>query len=293
MSKKFKSNLREKIILKLTNNILIVTIWMIVVFISSTLTIVDGITFAKKTADQTFFHNETHYRMLNTVKVNTDISSFITIIGQPILKEKSESYVKYTFENHDFFLTALVDEQDRVVTFSVTSKKKSFKPSFELPGYEANGYLGKITLNETKFVDLYPKIEGPLSDSIQDESLKELAKHKFSHQTSPSCFLHIGVRRFRYFEGSYLGNPSNYQTIYYGINDSGYMDSYPMPENNDLWYILGTGECQLLDGNFRNSKVNTYVITAPFEFVENSISTDSANLLFGPDLDQVRVFSNN
>lgn len=284
--------LREKIAEKLANNIFVVLIWMFVVFISSTLTIIEGISLAKKTANNTIFLRNTHYQMLEEVRVNKDISSFISILGQPVLKEKNETYVKYTFENIDFYLTALTDNQDRVVSLAVTSKTKNFKPSFELPGYKVNGYLGKITLNETNFSDIHPTIEKPLIDYIEDESLEEMKQLNFMYQTNPSCFLQIGVRRFRYFEGSYLGNPSNYQTIYYGINDAGYMEDYPMPENDDLWYILGTEECQLIDDNFRNSKVNTFAITAPHEFWESSVSTESADLIFGPDLDQVRVFSN-
>jgi hypothetical protein len=85
--------------------------------------------------------------------------------------------------------------------------------------------------------------------------------------------------QFPYFEESYFGNPANYQTFIFAINDAGYIH-HPL--------ISGREEPSIDDPNVkefrREAVINTYTITAP-----NASGEDLKGFWFGPNYNQVRI----
>jgi len=108
-------------------------------------------------------------------------------LGQPIIIENYDKYkVKGLYFNCErFYLTVLIDKNDNIIFYSITSKSKYFRPIIP--------YLGSNLGNKT-FAAL------------------GAARHLYSFMSS---------KYYEYAEVIYLGNPSNYRNIYLAYHSSG------------------------------------------------------------------------
>jgi len=125
-----------------------------VVVASSVLTLLDfsnmGVTYVKTLV----FDEVPYYRKIETLSTDVRIEHFIEILGRPVfidlledrhyrdLLSQFSQLNEYVFVNDYFFTQAIVSD-NKVMMFSVTSRKKKFRPS-----------IGDVVLNRTTFDQL-------------------------------------------------------------------------------------------------------------------------------------------
>ena len=273
MLSKHKITLKQRIVSKLENNYLFVIGWLIVGTVAIGITLSTPVSWLAIKYKETLGNIPMQYKKLESLSANVHISNFVNALGNPAIVNsiEKESLKDYVFVNKYYYVDVLTNEDGKVLSFAVTARDKQFKPAFELPPISENGKPLKITLNVSTLGDISPLIE-----------------EGYGGSTHPTCTTMFGVRRFWYFEGLYDGNPDNYQSVYYGINDAGYLD---MDLISDLANKIGSmsSDCRAVPNEFRNGvRVNTFMITAPFEFMALE-SSKAAQIKFGVDSDEVRV----
>lgn len=195
---------------------------------------------------------------------NTQIMGNNNIVGNDMVNllpknEKQEELKEYIFVNDLFYVQAVADSNNKVLLYSVTTRQKDFNPSLKILDDSIEIILGK-----TKFSD------------INEEPEKEYGW--------------AGAHSFFYTEEYYFGNPGNYASYYFSINDAGYLNLI-----EDFPYNLFVNENFIKDNptemqKFReNSIINTYTVASPFLGIMEKVS----NFSFGPSHHQVGVVKNN
>jgi len=253
---------------------LIVLIGVIVVSLNAIVSTGTNLLQIKSTLETTLFKKQ---HLINTVEKlvpGTDISYYINKFGQPLFINVGDKTEKkeWVFVNEFFYLDVVTDLDNQVVYFAVTTRDKTFNPTFRTAGYPNNSPSFKVTLGSTRFSDL-PTTPEQIS----------------------GC---VGARRFFYHELHYLGNPGHYKTYGVGINDAGILSEEDaiwdfLIENSEYCTFVNERSPSLENESFltarKNSIINTYFETAPLV----SISSMSAQIFVGPsigvDLDQVRI----
>jgi len=290
-----KSTLYEKIQNQFKKSGLLITIWVAVVFMSSLITLTQGISLINKFYKNNLAERESYYQKLKTVVPGLQIGYISEVLGSPAIINSNKDGTKkeYVFVNKFFYLQAITRADGYTLSVAVTSRDKSFQPSFG-----AHGYTDKITIN--------PNYKESVGDSEVDlKNLINIVKGKgivlnkttFSDVTSAEtlkeghtiCRARIGANRFSYSEETYLANPGNYQTIIIALNDAGNNGvSKYYGEMFDTYFVGGENQenCKKVPEGLRsNDTINTYIITAPFIG-----GVDISDFTFGADLRDVRVF---
>ncbi len=184
---------------------------------------------------------------------------------------------EYVFGSKYYYVQALVSENNKVIAYSITTRDKNFNPVITIlenagcaHTKDISGFIPAtrdIILGKTTFADL--KRDQSCSYFDQPENI----------------YLYAGIRRFYYHEEYYFGNPGNYQSYFFAINDSGFSNVTDIPQ-----LFFGDQKVNLLDpeiSKFRqNSIINTFQITSPDEGWGNK---ELRKYLAGVDYDQVRV----
>lgn len=211
------------------------------------------------------FFSEKDYKNI-TGNENTVINGNNNLIDNKTLNllntENNEKiYKEYVYVNNLFYVQALTDKNNKVLVYSVTTRKKDFNPIFNTPDNSIRIILGK-----TKFSEIS---DGP--------------EKKYGW---------VGAHTFSYIEKYYLGNPGNYADYYFSINDAGYTEFGEF----DQLTLLNPEFIDLPENfekikKFRGSSViNTYSVTQPV--IDLAIESGLVNNL-GPSVDQVRVMEEN
>ena len=211
-----------------------------VVLLSSLITISSGVSLLINLYGSTIGRKRLLLRNLRRLSAGVNIGYFESILGPPAFAKTSEPRREYVFINRDFYVQAITDLEGAVIGFSLTTRRKHFNPGLTLGPYSLTGEGRTIRLGRTKFAE----IDG------------------FAKPSKLSCSL--GARRFDYHEEFYFGNPGNYQSFIFAINDAGYR-SHP--------YISPEWELSVDDPRVkafrRDAIINTYTITAPHISAEN------------------------
>ena len=272
MVSKSKTTLKQRIIRKLENNYLFVLGWLLVGTVAIVIGTFNAGSFFFMKYNETLGNTQIQYKKIQNLSANVHISKFTEAFGNPAIinnveKDKLKNYV---YINKLFYVDVLTNLDDKVMSYAVTTRNRDFSPTITIPVTEYNGKPTQITLNKSTPADISPFIENqPMG-------------------TFPTCTAIFGVRRFWYFEGLYKGNPNNYQSVYYGINDAGIINDSDI---TTLAKAVGNGstECTNVPSEFRKTaKINTFMVTAPFEFIALEASK-AAQIKFGVELDEVRV----
>lgn len=200
------------------------------------------------------------------------VEGLITLHKYFFVPVESVSHVtEYIFADQYAYVQALVDTSDKVVAYGVTARTNDFHPSLTILD-DAYTTDPKDPTNEDKYTSLKKKIL--------------LGETKFAQLgTSDNIFGYLGARRMYYHEEYYYGNPGNYQSYFFAVNDSGptHVDTSDLMFLNDSPISATSSAAQ----QFRqDSVINTYYVTAPFGGMGDS---DIRSYLVGPDYDQVRV----
>jgi len=262
---------------------------------SSLITLTQGIGLITKFYKNNLAERKSYYQKLQTVAPGLQIGYIFEVLGSPAITNSNKDGTKkeYIFVNKFFYLQAITRTDGYILSVAVTSRDKSFQPSFS-----AHGYTDKITIN--------PNYKENINDSELDiKSLLNIKKGKeivlnkttFLDVTSVEalkeghtlCRAHIGANRFSYSEETYLANPGNYQTMIVALNDAGNNGvSKYYGEMFDTFFVNMEDQenCEKVPyGHRSDTVINTFVMTAPFVS-----GADISDFTFGADLRDVRVF---
>lgn len=264
--------LREKI--KKSNIIVLVGIFLVV--ISSIFTIITNVPIIYKFIAENIFYKTYKLNQIENLTVGKHINSYIRQFGDPLYIEDVETKIdktnelkEYVFIDKLFFLDTIIDKNGNVVQYSVTTRDKDFNPKFIDQTFEDDNRKLEVKLGKTKFSELL----------------------KFPSHIN-GC---VGAHNFYYFESIYHGNPGNYQSYAFGINESGYTDwddnttnmvgfinKYCTDEPEDH-IVDKTSSSKELEFMRKNLTINTYLVTTPFLGVID-------NNGIGPDYNRVRIY---
>ena len=220
------------------------------------------------------------YKKLNNLSTDAQIDYFKSNLGSPIFVNRNMNFIEYIFVDKYFYVQALC-EKDKVLMYSVTTRDKNFNPKFQRTeySYDASSQDVKaipqiIELGKTTFHDASKMLGDP-------EGLSNV----------------VGVRRFFYKESYYFGNPGNYQTFIFSVNDaSSVITAYP-PDNQksfgsfniDSKNVGKTIQEILTDVHYshfrKEAVINTFTVISP------TLYENYESLPIGPDLDQVRLLT--
>lgn len=274
MNKRIKSLNIDQIGKYLKTKKIIIVIWLITVFFSSLITITEGY---KKLSDfyiNNFRVKNSEYEKIVKLKPHVHISYIEELIGDPTIIQTSDLELgndnfdkypdarkEYVFVHKNYYVQAITNKDEMVVSLAITSRTKDFNPIIYRPGQSGNK-KSKIILNKTTFSE-------------------------FGNDADASCTANIGARRFNYYEEYHGSNPDNYQNIIVAVNDSGYIDSNIIGYDKLFEKIFEEGNddraCQVAP-EFRNNAINTVILFAPFKSL-----SDVNNYWVGPNYDAVRV----
>lgn len=134
---------------------------------------------------------EAEYAKLQTLKAGFSNGKFTEVLGSPLFRRPARKgkLVENTYRGRDFWVQTVEDPTGRVVLYAITSCSWEFKPNFEIIGQNPHIQLNVSTLG----------------DARADEA------HYFSSPATANSY---------YFDEYYGGNPSNYQTFVWGLNDA-------------------------------------------------------------------------
>jgi len=273
---KRRLTIKERLLNSLENNYLFVAGWLIFGSIAIVIQIFNYSSLIKQKYNETFGSTQVEYNKINKLSTNVHISNITKVLGEPTTMndyDKDDNLKEYIFVNKLYYVDVLTNHDEKVLSYAVTSREKTFMPTFSRPPVQYNGEPLSITLNKSTLKDVSPTIE------------------KTNYSTYPTCKVLFGVRRFWYFEGLYDGNPDDYQSVYYGINDAGYIQNWDNISSLAQQIGFESSNCSDISEDFRRAAtINTFMITAPFEFMALE-SSKAANIKFGVDSDEVRVIN--
>lgn len=147
-------------------------------------------------------------KILNSISANMQIGLIKQILGEPIYKNGGEKYTEYVFRRPAEWIQVVVDNNGRAQMYAINICDSNFKPTIKvLPSLEVK------MMEDT----LYSKGSGE-------------TRYFISGATSNSYLL----------EGSYLGNPGNYQSVYMGATDG--CGTLNAPEKS--YELLETKNCK-------------------------------------------------
>lgn len=251
-------NKAEKIVNKLKKSYVAILMGLFLLLLSSAITISQGTALLKEYYYDTLGHKKKLINDIYKLAPSTNIGYFERILGNPVfVNEKTDekntkepTQKEYIFINDYFYVQAITGKNEKVLAYSVTGEDLVFNIWSGIKNIDLK--LGKSTF---EVVDDKPeKIE-----------------------------LYCGARRGGYSEEYYFGNPGNYQTYIFSLNDIN--GGFPQMCLEDV----GTNNVSLENEEVRKLRkeqvINTFTITSP--------GISGKDLLFGqgPDMDQVRILN--
>jgi hypothetical protein len=182
---------------QLRNSPVIILLGVLVVLLSSLITITGGISVLYKFYRSSLGYKRARRLDLRRLSAGVNINYFREILGSPVFVNVKEDKRESVFVNKHFYVQAIADLTESVLAFSVTTRSSRFNPVLKLGPYSASREVLHVRLGRTKFAAL--------------DSFAKLT----------SIFSSLGARRFHYHEEYYFGNPGDYQTFIFGVNDAG------------------------------------------------------------------------
>jgi hypothetical protein len=209
-------------------------------------------------------------RKLERLAPAMQMGYFTDVLGEPQQRQVSEQgrqLAAWAWE--DAYAQAVAAPGGAVTQWSVTTRIRRFSPTFYRGRtITPSGETLEVTLGRTTFSELPGRPQWIRGS--------------------------VGARRFHYDEGYYFGNPGNYQTYVYSLNDAGYVNDdalvrLSIPEeglsaggDREIEVLMGRPEVAAARAT---AAVNTITVGAPYE----ELDPDDTWLGYGPDADVVRV----
>lgn len=142
------------------------------------------------------------YSRLKKLAPDVYISHFHGLLGEPTFKNVTGSLEEYVYVHKYFYIQAVTDANGGVLFFSVTRRRKEFRPQVwgQEVGWSPDRSTGVLQLGKFAFA-----------------RLKDVG-------TPDGARSWLGANRFHFSESYYFGNPGSYQTYILGLNQAGFMD---------------------------------------------------------------------
>lgn len=195
------------------------------------------------------------YEKLRSLHAGYTRAKFESVLGEPVFDRPAANgkFREQTFRRREYWVQTISNEGGSVVLYAVTACDHEFQPTFPVTGGRRSGAQDvAVTLNSSKFSEIAP-----------DHALLD---YEGTAATSNS----------RFYEIQSSGNPSNYKTFVWGINDvcpDFFNEVYPAiyersgirPESHRTpTYTGDLAKAPPWVGRVRTSlSVNTYAETAP------------------------------
>lgn len=216
-------------------------------------------------------------KKIEGLAAGTNFTYFTKQLGDPIVTRNIE--IKGTEHKEDYFIDKLyyvqtiTTKSGAVVYFSVTTRSPQFNPTFEFPDKSFKVTLGKTKISSLKLTDSFLTIPKKFYAEVNKDG-------NFDYE--------MGLHDFNYFERYYLANPGNYQTVYVGINQSGYFNYNDTMVDKPSWELSSDDLIKIR----KNNLINTYAITVPSYF---NFEVDDQDPAFrrglGVNYNDVRIFN--
>lgn len=199
------------------------------------------------------------------------------------------------FVDRDYYVQTISDDDETVLAYSVTSRRKRFKPLFE----------GPRNFGRRERLRIRRRLGGVWTPLF----CVRLGRTRFSDQdptdandfAGPHLRVSVGARTFAYSEFAYYGNPGHYQTYVFtsssaageasvgdvsGVQQEIDANEWPDPEStaaDPSWQQLLTTQ------RFRRDTAITTITTITVMAME--LSTENYPTSYGPHGDEVRTLS--
>jgi len=177
---------------------------------------------------------------------------------ESISVRRYESHTEHIYRDRLYYVQAVTDDADNIVSYAVTTRSRQFYPSFAT-GPATNNPRVEVTLGRTYYCD----IDAP-PDRVSGL---------------------LGARRGYYIEYYAFGNPGLYREFAFSVNDAGTVLSPPWI---NVEYEWGDEPFAPSPEHLRfreNATPNTFAVTAPH------IGFDDLPTGVGPDYDLLRTLN--
>jgi len=230
---------------------------VIVFFISSFFTIIQGASWTINVYNKHVNWREMEYVKINETRAGMNIIKFNEAFGIPkFVRKSNNALIEYIYKRRDYWIQAISTSSGEVLFYAVTSCDPTFKPTIE-----PNAIKRSITLQASTF------------HAVGDDPTD--SKYYLRYATSNSYF----------YDYYYYGNPSLYQTIIVGINDACKIPEVEYPKNRNIKARIDINDEDIV--RFRETaKINTYAETSPFASIDEVLE----DFQIGVDRIQVRPF---
>jgi hypothetical protein len=255
---------------KLKESPAVILLGLVVVLLSALITITGGLSVLNTFYRSTVAYKRTLRRALARLSVHVHINYVRDILGSPALVNPRQDKCEYVFIKKYFYVQAIADTADRVLAFSVTTRSYRFNPSVRLGSYNLTFKMLHVRLGKTPFSAL---------DSLGYKPR--------------SVFSEYAARRYSYYEEYYFGNPGNYLTYVFCVNNAGCApwprfgrwDTFP---NGPRFPAFPNGGNNIEDPEAvafrRKAVINTYTVMAG-----DLVDLLQQGFSLGPEYDQVRI----
>lgn len=196
--------------------------------------------------------------VINSLTAGLNVAVFEERLGTPLfLTESDNNYIEYVFRRNGYWIQAIADQKNTVHLYSVTVCDENFRPTITLAP------LSPITLGATTYAE------------VSDNPVF----HYFISGATADSFL---------LEEQYLGNPGNYQTLFWGWKDvCGFPEKYYEIGRHVIATQPNIRAEDPIIASFRKSNVfNTFAITRPNADTESILQ----GLPLGVSRQQIRTY---
>jgi hypothetical protein len=222
-------------------------------------------------------------RRLERLGTNAQLSFFTSVLGDPPAMRRSitgevgeladgtiirvpKDFEECIYVDRDFYLLAVIDTDESVLAYSVTTRSTRFHPSLRSPGTYERERQWPILRRFRRFR------ERPIFDV-------RLGKTRFAELDRPDRgSWSMGAHTFGYHEAHWLGNPGNYQWYVFAVNDAG-------ARGWDGANVLHPGEHGLWDASWGTSEGDTEFEKVPHLTAFRRVARMNTYAVVGPNLD--------
>lgn len=251
--KRNKKNWAELIKNAIQRHPIIIVMALIITAISQLIILGQGYQQANDIFQKTIGWRNYEEKNINKLSASVNIRLYEQLLGIPVFVNTIDGITEYSFSRRGYWVQAITDSSGTVLRYAVTVCDPTFTPTIKYNPVGKPVTIGVTTLAEV---------------AEDDESVEA------------EYFLAVATANAYMTEKVYYGNPSNYQTVWWGLNDV--CNFYQYISDEDHSYLLEVEisdkhELNIQDEKIKEirlrTKINTFGISSPFEGVATSSAT--------------------
>ncbi len=259
-----KNNWAIKVKKWVLNRPIVIIAGLIVVFASSTITILDATSRFSNYFNYVINWRNSEENIINSLSTNINISVFKDKLGSPVYISglKGSKSIEYFFKRKGYWIQAVANDFGQVSLMAITVCDVSFKPkiSFVKKGtFDTDIVIGGTTLYEMS---------------------KDPSFNYFIGAHPPNVFM----------EHEYLARPGGYQEAYWGVNDVCPYFMKDIPESIIDNKVKNLSSPEIV--KFRKStRINMFAISYDFDY--ENIAKSNPVFIIGGNSNIFMTFSDN